>query len=876
MSKHLFRALSTSLLALVLFACESKDSSEGSLTVEKDLTLSSLAVTGSTLSPVFDPQNLGPYVLNLAQTVDSLDFVVGSPADTQGVNLLAFRRVVATTGEPTGRTDEQVVSVGETFSFSLEPGDNLFAVRVQTDNEEQFIDYLVSAHRVSNVAELFAVTFDDLTTVTSEALVLTNPDEFDSAVFEYALTAPFSRCSVGISAFGADRYTTVEMEGEVLERGEIRYIELAVGENVIALDVTSEDETNQETYSFTITRSEADSDDISDNNSLSALGFSSGDLVSTVGSDGFNCLLSTYNLRIDNEESTVSVSATPSIDGRVVELVDIVTTEDDDGNTVTSLENPREIPADGVLELDISDEAEDNLFAISLARNDDDEPQAHYSFSAVRSERNLVYVSTGEELQQALQNAVPNQEIVITAEGQLSAGSTLETSGKEGVFYFSNASGTEEQPIVLRSENSVSLSGSSLSEGAVLELAGDYWEVRDLNLTTAAYGLVLDSASHNVIENIDISDVGLRGIHLKNDSDDNVILSSEVTNIGAEAGEGEGFGEAVAIGSSPSEWDVAPNLEDDSSLNQNNRLVNLSLGPNVSGELLHIHAGTNNTSVFSVDFDSRDLNGAADAPAAVIVSGNNTSLSYSSFLNASSSNLSSAVVVLDIDDEGVSDAWGEEGLIFDNYLESTNVSLPTVVADASVELVSVDDNVRSDAEASVYSGAAIDESFDSPLYTIQWLNPDDNLAYCLQDELTTEVSTGSEVSLITAVLCDDSVQQQWDFVSDTESFVLIRPAQSLETKLVPNSGGTFSSGSLDILVLSEDEGTEVDTASSSRWKAVFVDGENVHLTNKFGSAYGVTLIDRSDDEVYETSNNIAYISLLTSSDFQLFRLVPVN
>ena len=510
MSNNLFRALTATLLAFLLAACESDDSSRGSLTVERDLSLSSFQVTGLSLSPTFDASNPGPYFLNVGADVDTVEIEVGSPADSDGVNMLAFRRVVATTSNTLGIEDEQVITAGAAFSFDLEPGDNLFTVRVQTNDEEQRIDYLLSVQRVSNVARLATVSLEDFTTVTSESIT-TNPTAFDTEVFEYTVSAPFSRCTLGVSASGSDRFTQVQLNGEDLDRGQLRYIEMDVGENSLVFDVQSEDGSANQAYSFTVTRAEADSDDISDVNTLSALGFSAGELRSSVGSEGFNCLLNSYTVRLDADQSSTSVSAVPSIDGRTVELVNVVSSEDENGDAVVSLENPRTIPVGGSIELTVSDDTADNAYAISLARNSDDEPVAHYTFTLARSETNFVYVSSGAELQQALQNASANQEIIIRGDTDLTAPATAADSGKDGVHFYAAASGTAEQPIILRSENLISLTGESTGTGTVLEVAGDYWEIRNLNLSNAAYGLVLDSASNNVIENMEITDIGLRG-----------------------------------------------------------------------------------------------------------------------------------------------------------------------------------------------------------------------------------------------------------------------------------------------------------------------------------------------------------------------------
>lgn len=870
MSKHLFRAFSTCLLTLFLFACESEESTEGSLTVQRDLTLSSLSVNGQSLDPVFSSTNPGPYEVSVPQSVDSIEITIGSPTDTDQVNILAFRNVVATNANPVFREDEQVVAPNASLSFSLEPGVNFFTIRVQTDDEEQRIDYRVEVYRESDVAELGGIGFDDLDNVAGTLIEFSNPDTFDSEVFDYTLSAPFNSCSVGVSAVAFGRDSRIELDGETLARGSVRFIDLDVGSNPITLNVTSENGENEQAYTFDLVRAEQGTDDAEGNNTLASLNFSSGDLRSGNGTEGFNCLLTTYDLRIDSDQAEVSISAVPTITGRTVEIANVVRTTNSEGVEEVSFENPQVIPDGGSLSLTISDDIDDNTFAVSLARNDNDEVEAHYLFTVVRSTTNVVRVETGEELQLALQNALPNQEIVVSTDAALTATSAEASSGKEGSFFYSAASGTAEQPIILRGENAAILSGDNTTEGTVLELAGDYWEIRDLSISNAAYGLVLDSASNNLVENLALSDLGLRGIHIKNDSDSNAIINSSIRSVGAEAGDGEGMGEAIALGASASERELAPNLADESSLQQNNRISNVFLGPDVAGELLHVHAGAVNSVLFDVNTDSVDLGAAADASAAIIISGNETELAYSTFMNVSSANLSSAVLVRDVEAEGLGDQWGENTQFFDNYVEVTNPSLATLVADASVNDVSVDDNIRSDGEATVYSGAAIDESFASPSYAIEWLSPDLSTAQCIQSE-----SSENGTETISLADCDTSASaQQWDLVVDGEGYVLIRPASNSVSKIAPQSGGTFrSAGGLDLLILDDDQGTDLDQAFSARWRFTYVDGEFAQIANKFGPAYGFTVIGSGEEG---SAENLAFIGLLVGSDRQLFRLVPLD
>ena len=157
------------------------------------------------------------------------------------------------------------------------------------------------------------------------------------------------------------------------------------------------------------------------------------------------------------------------------------------------------------------------------------------------------------------------------------------------------------------------------------------------------------------------------------------------------------------------------------------------------------------------------------------------------------------------------------------------------------------------------------------------MSPDDEQLYCLQREQTTVVDGGEEVNLIMVANCNGSADQEWNFVADGDGYALIRPADSATTKIAPSLGGSFkSNGVVDTLVPEEDDGSDLDSASSSRWKAVYIDRDDIYISNKFGPTYAITIVDTSEDEIYTSTNPVARIAAYTESDYQRFTLVPVE
>lgn len=81
-------------------------------------------------------------------------------------------------------------------------------------------------------------------------------------------------------------------------------------------------------------------------------------------------------------------------------------------------------------------------------------------------------------------------------------------------MFTSSADGTEANPIIIRSENPEKpaiLSGSSTSENYVLDISGDWWKIKDLKVTNAQKGIILDNSNHTEIINCEVYNIGSEG-----------------------------------------------------------------------------------------------------------------------------------------------------------------------------------------------------------------------------------------------------------------------------------------------------------------------------------------------------------------------------
>jgi hypothetical protein len=146
-----------------------------------------------------------------------------------------------------------------------------------------------------------------------------------------------------------------------------------------------------------------------------------------------------------------------------------------------------------------------------------------------------------------------------------------------------------------------------------------YWKLVGFSVASSAKGIVFDSASHNVIHGVQVSNINMEGIHLRTASSDNVVEQSYVHDTGKTD---PGYGEGLYFGSATSNWDkfgengTGPDRSD-----RNQALAN-TFGPNVGGEHIDIKEGTVGGLVSGNRFDGRGISGQHFADSWVDVKGN--------------------------------------------------------------------------------------------------------------------------------------------------------------------------------------------------------------------------------------------------------------
>ncbi|WP_020208729.1 right-handed parallel beta-helix repeat-containing protein [Gilvimarinus chinensis] len=213
------------------------------------------------------------------------------------------------------------------------------------------------------------------------------------------------------------------------------------------------------------------------------------------------------------------------------------------------------------------------------------------------------------ELQNALKSASPGDEIVVHAGSYTGNRST---SGEGRAHFFSDKSGTANSPIVLRSASTSSkqvLKGDNVDTGYVLLLEGDYWEVKDLKFTGAQKGIMLEGANHNLIDNVEVYNVGQEAVHFRDSSSYNKLTNCYIHDTGKREGK-EGTGEGVYVGTNNGHQESPPDNSD------YNTIGGCTIGPWVTAEAFDVKAGTTGTVIEYNHVDARGIVGTSASPQA--------------------------------------------------------------------------------------------------------------------------------------------------------------------------------------------------------------------------------------------------------------------
>lgn len=234
-----------------------------------------------------------------------------------------------------------------------------------------------------------------------------------------------------------------------------------------------------------------------------------------------------------------------------------------------------------------------------------------------------VNVSTASELKSALSGAQPGDTVV------LAAGVTFTGN------FTATVNGTSSAPITIQSASSSSKAvlkgGSDLSSGIVLKITGDYYVIKNVKVTSAQKGIVLDNSNYSKIGGAEVYNIGMETVHFRDGSSYNTLTNSNVHDTGKYDA---GYGEGVYVGS-------------DSSADYNhtvigNSITSTTIGPNVTAEHIDIKEGADGTLVQNCTFNGTGMTGDNSADSFIDVKGVNSKIYNNTGKRNGNSNIADA------------------------------------------------------------------------------------------------------------------------------------------------------------------------------------------------------------------------------------------
>jgi len=262
---------------------------------------------------------------------------------------------------------------------------------------------------------------------------------------------------------------------------------------------------------------------------------------------------------------------------------------------------------------------------------------------------NKVYAANTDELKNALENAKAGDEIILAEGEYIYSGST-----EKGYMFKSSAEGTEEHPIIIRSENPEKpavIIGSSTSSNIAFSILGDWWEIRDLKITNAQKGIVLDNSNHTKIIGCEVYNIGSEGIHFRDNSSYCLAENCYVHDTGVVS---PGYGEAVYVGSAKSTTGYGFDCN-------YNTISSCKLGPNVAAEHVDIKEYTVGTIVENCTFDGIGMSGENSSKSFVNIKGNDCILR-----NNTGYRNGCEMILRAFEQNDVVEGWGQNALVYGN------------------------------------------------------------------------------------------------------------------------------------------------------------------------------------------------------------------
>ena len=227
----------------------------------------------------------------------------------------------------------------------------------------------------------------------------------------------------------------------------------------------------------------------------------------------------------------------------------------------------------------------------------------------------VIFVSDSASLASALSSAA--------------AGDTIQlASGVYSGTFVGSAIGTAANPIrMVGSAGTVLQSDTGTGYGFQL-LNAQYWTLDGFSVANSGKGIVLDNSNNNVLNHLNVYNIGDEGVHFRTNSSYNTIENSTIYNTGRTS---PGFGEAIYLGSAVSNWGTyTKGLADQSNYNV---VLNNRIGANVGAEGVDIKEGTVGGIIQGNIFDGSGISGVNSGDSVIDVKGSGYSITGNTVQN---------------------------------------------------------------------------------------------------------------------------------------------------------------------------------------------------------------------------------------------------
>lgn len=799
---------------LVLSSCGAGDDTKQH--IPNTPLLNSLVVAGYDIE--FEQNKLSLYELDLSKEVSLIH-----------LNAVANRDDIAITLKITNEQRSDIIECDNKVEgdIEIEEGDNLIQL-VLSDTEAQ-VAYVLKVHKVRTSASLSSLAIYDFAG-TGENISIS--PSFANNEFSYEVNVPYYTCSISSVVTPTHRETTMTINGDKISSNEVSYHSLHVGENSLVVEAISENGEFSEAYTVFINREQPSDAQLSLFAGIQEIEFQELDF-------NFICGIYDYAIILNKSVTEIPLKITPSIEGARVYI---------DGNEIFNDDWYR-IPVD-------NDSGVIQITTLSL----NEESQRAYSISYARYARNIVSVSTAEELQYALMNAEPNDEIHL-AEGTYNTDASPLEGGVDATHFFSDRSGTPNERIYLIADDEdVVMSGTNTSNARVLTLKGNYWDINGIQFSNARKGIVADNAHHNVFRNLQLTELGESGISLINGSQNNTISLNSFSRMSSLETDGplvDVIHSAVVVGDNRTEDENSGGATElDNGIRHN---TFLSLG---GAAAIYLGGTAKDTQIEYNAFVEEKVRSENARDALVVNQGVNTTIRYNNVKHDIPNALNTVIQL----DSALTDnaELAVNAIIYQNVFDLNSRDIPIASADNNA-VITAFENFRDDQVEAYFHGVdVIDNDHVVPIYQIQ-LKQDVSKCLGVEYAESSNSNEGYYVAILTS--CSEMQYTQWKFLVDSGPYVsVINLALDEDNYLqtVSSYSGGCSVGE-SLVYLDEDI-----KSYSQRWMIDEVGGA-IYLRSKKNRSYTLSVPGNTLSMGVPLS-----VCALENKDNQQFQLINVN